>query len=201
MKSFERAIYQLLWPEKRPGNIGYVTASGKTLKGQVDVTTETSYLRVPWGFLPDFLRPFVEALAGTKFVTDDGLQLGPIPAGTPVNLLAGIDLDKIAGPIDELEHRLQILELLKQLAKDLKSLPANASDEQARHVFGNAVDQFLALDKCPDFIQQRPLFWDRLFQGRAGTHGRRQAGSDRISENLLNCGLRLGQCANMSGGV
>jgi hypothetical protein len=155
MKSFQSGIEQLLWPEKRAGNIGYVTASGKTLKGQVDVTTERSYLRVPKGFLPDFLQPFVEALAGTKFVTDDGLQLGPIPAGTPVNLLANIDLDKRADPIDELGHRLQILELLKQLAKDLKALPENATDDQARHVFGNAVDQFLALDKCPDFIVNR----------------------------------------------
>ena len=52
MKSFDASIEQMLWPEKRPGNIDYVTASGKTLRGQVDVTTATSYLRVPRGYLP-----------------------------------------------------------------------------------------------------------------------------------------------------
>jgi hypothetical protein len=33
MKSFDNSIEQMLWPEKRLGNISYVTASGKTLRG------------------------------------------------------------------------------------------------------------------------------------------------------------------------
>src|SRR5437764_1938479 len=38
MKSFDSGIEQLLWPEKRQGNLTYKTASGKALRGRVDVT-------------------------------------------------------------------------------------------------------------------------------------------------------------------
>ena len=55
MSSFDNAIEQMLWPEKRAGNISYATASGKMLRGQINLTTATSYLRVPKGFLPDLL--------------------------------------------------------------------------------------------------------------------------------------------------
>ena len=155
MKSFESSIQQMLWPEKRQGNIEYQTASGKTLKGQIDVTTETSYLRVPKGFLPEFIQPFVEPLKWSNVLTEDGLQLGPIPKGTAVDLIANIDFDKREDPIEDLQHKLDIVKLLTKLKIDIKSLPKGATDEQARHVFSNAVDQMLALNKCPDFIVNR----------------------------------------------
>jgi hypothetical protein len=55
MKSFDSGIEQLLWPEKRKGDRKYMTASGKEVPGIIDVTSATSYLRVPKGYLPDFL--------------------------------------------------------------------------------------------------------------------------------------------------
>ena len=61
------------------------------LKGQIDVTSETSYLRVPKGFLPEFVQPFVEPLKWSNVLTEDGLQLGPIPKGTPIDLIANIE--------------------------------------------------------------------------------------------------------------
>lgn len=156
LKSFNSAIEQLLWPEKRTGNIQYVTASGHTLVGQVDLTTETSYLRIPKGFLPDFLLPFVEPLSfGSNIFTVDGLQLGPIPKGTPVNLLANIDLDKRDDLIDDVEHKLELAKLLLTIKRDLKALPKDATDEQASAVFRNAVGPLLAVSKCPDFIVNR----------------------------------------------
>ncbi len=36
---------------------------GRRLQGQIDVTTETSYLRVPKGFLPEFVQPVARACA------------------------------------------------------------------------------------------------------------------------------------------
>jgi hypothetical protein len=155
MESFDSSIQQLLWPEKRPGNIQYQTASGKMLRGQIDLTTETSYLRVPKGFLPDFLQPLVEPLKWSNVFTEDGLQLGPIPKGTPVNLIANIDLDKREDPVEDLQHKLDIVKLVVRLKFDIKALPKDATDEQARRVFANAVDQMLALNKCPDFIVNR----------------------------------------------
>ena len=155
MQSFDSAIHQMLWPERRPGNIAYQTASGKTLQGQVDVTTETSYLRIPKGFLPEFVQPLLEPVPWSSVFTEDGLQLGPIPKGTPVNLIANIDLDKREDPIEDVQHKADILKLLLKLKIDIKLLPKNATDDQARHVFSNAVDQMLALSKCPDFIVNR----------------------------------------------
>lgn len=158
MQSFDNSIEQMLWPEKRKGNINYKTASGKTLPGWIDRTYETSYLRVATGYLPSFLRkiqPLVGALSHGSFFNEQGLELGPIPKGTPVNLLSNIDLDRREGLAANLRHKRQIVELLIKIKKDLKALPKNATDEQARKVFTNLVDPLLAASKCPDFVVNR----------------------------------------------
>jgi hypothetical protein len=155
MQSFDDSIEQMLWPEKRKGNINYKTASGKTLPGWIDRTYETSYLRVPKGYLPKFLQPLVGVLSHGSFFNEEGLELGPIPKGTPVNLLSNIDLDRREGLVANLRHKRQIVELLIKIKKDLKALPKNATDEQARKVFTNLVDPLLAASKCPDFVVNR----------------------------------------------
>ncbi|WP_198017261.1 hypothetical protein [Methylocapsa acidiphila] len=165
LASFNSSIEQMLWPEKRTGNIDYVTASGKKLRGQVDVTTAPSYLRVPKGYLPDFLQagfnnseklqPLVEALRLGHFFDEDGVALGPIPKGTPVALLGNIDLDKRDNPIDEIKHIAQLGKVLLKLKFDLKALPSDASDDDARRVFSNVLDDLLAVNKCPDFVVNR----------------------------------------------
>ncbi len=48
-----------------------------------------------------------------------------------------------------------MVKLLVKLKFDLASLPANASDEQARQVFANLVPEMLALSKCPDYVVNR----------------------------------------------
>ena len=90
MESFQDSIEQMLWPEKRDKD----SVLGDKVPGVIDRTTQTSYLRVPAGYLPDLLRPllgprqrFVPWLFG-----DDGVEIGPIPAGTPVDLLANLDM-------------------------------------------------------------------------------------------------------------
>jgi hypothetical protein len=145
----------MLWPEKRKGNMEYKTASGKMLPGWIDLTYETSYLRVPKGYLPDFFQPLVGLLSHGSFFNEEGLELGPIPKGTPINLLSNIDLDKREGLLANLEHKRQIAELLIKIKKDLKALPKNATDEEARKVFANLVNPLLAASKCPDFIVNR----------------------------------------------
>jgi hypothetical protein len=147
MKSFDSGIEQLLWPEKRKGDRKYLTASGKLVPGIVDVTSATSYLRVPKGYLPDFLQPLVEPLSDLDphVFGAGGIEIGPIPQGTPINLLSNIDL----------EQRGKTLKALLKAKVDLKSLPRDASDEQARAVFGNLVDPLLDVSKCPDFVVNR----------------------------------------------
>jgi hypothetical protein len=158
MSSFDSSIEQMLWPEKREGNVSYVTASGKMLRGQINLTTSTSYLRVPRGFLPDLVAkgnidPLIEL--SRHLFDEDGVAIGPIPKGTPVGLLGNIDLDRREDLFEDLEHKLKIAKLLLKLKKDLKALPRDASDEDARKSFSNVVDDLLSVSKCPDFIVNR----------------------------------------------
>jgi hypothetical protein len=173
LKSFESAIEQMLWPEKRISkyekygqhDIDYVTASGKTLRGAVDVTTQTSYLRVPKGYLPDLLQVgfdagedvkwLVDALRLGHFVDENGVAIGPIPKGTPVALIGNLDLDKRENPFENLLHKAKVLKLLAKLKIALKSLPPNPSDEDARKAFAGSYQDLLELNKCPDFIANR----------------------------------------------
>lgn len=173
LKSFESSIEQLLWPEKRISkyetygqhDIDYVTASGKTLRGAVDVTTQTSYLRVPKGYLPDLLKVGVEAGEDVKwlvdalrlghFVDENGVAIGPIPKGTPVALIGNLDLDKRDDPFENLLHKAKVLKLLAKLKIALKFLPPDATDEDARKAFASTYGDLLELNKCPDFIANR----------------------------------------------
>lgn len=153
MKSFDSAVEQLLWPEKREGKLKYKTASGKELSGHIDVTSASSYLRVPAGYLPRFLR----LLPSLR----DGIELGPIPKGTPINLLSNMDL----------EQKLRVGQVLLRATGDLARLRFHrgASDEEARKVFANLVEPMLAVSKCPDFIVNRGhYFGTQYMPGEAG---------------------------------
>lgn len=155
MASFDSAIEMLLWPEKRQGNFQVMTRSGKTHPGTIDVTSETSYLRVNSGYLPKFLQD-LEGLVSRWLpwlFDDDGVQLGPIPQGTPVGLLSNIDLEK----------RAQVLELLLKIKHDLKQLPAGATDEEARKVFARLVQPLLAVSKCPDYVVDKGHYFGTGF--------------------------------------
>ncbi len=155
MQSFNDSIGKMLWPEKRKGNIQYQTASGKMLPGWVDRTSATSYLRIPSGYVPELLEKLVDVISRGSLVGERGIELGPIPKGTPVNLLSGIDLDRRDGIIDRIKHKAQLLKLLLKIKKDLKSLPKDATDEQAAKVFADLVDPLVKAAKCPDYIVNR----------------------------------------------
>ena len=87
---------------------------------------------------------------------DEGIVIGPIPAGTPVDLLANLDLlGETAGVEDKIAHQKKVVDLLLKMKHDLESLPKSASDEEARKVFANLVDPLLAVSKCPDFVVNR----------------------------------------------
>ncbi len=132
MAAFEDGITQMLWPEKRKGNGTFATQSGKSLPGWIDRTTQTSYLNIAPGYVPSELKP----LAGAG-----GIRIGPIPEGTPVNLLANIDLSKP-----------DVLLLLLKIKNKLDALPAGASDDEARKVFAPLVPELLKASKCADFV-------------------------------------------------
>ena len=132
MASFDDAITKLLWPEKRQGDKQYMTRSGKLVPGVIDRTTETSFLRVQGGFLPDFLQPLVGFFSHWLpwLFGEGGVEIGPIPKGTPINLISNIDLSS---------SKVQLLKLLLQIKKDLKALPRDATDEQGRAALAGLV--------------------------------------------------------------
>jgi len=154
MKSFQNSIEQMLWPEKRDKD----TVLGDKIPGRIDRTTQQSYLRVAPGFLPDFLRGsggFLSKYFPAVF-SDEGIEIGPLPTGTPVGLLSNIDLFvETSGFVDRAGRDADILKLLLEMKRALKQLPHGASDEEASRVLRPLVPRLLEFNKCPDLIVNR----------------------------------------------
>ena len=154
MRSFQDSIEKMLWPERRDKD----DLLPNSLPGKIDRTTQKSYIRIPAGFLPDALRPLLSPahrLLPALFGLED-VVIGPIPAGTPVDLLANLDLlGEGLPPTQKLEHQQRVIKLLLKLKIDLARLPENATDDQARDVFKTLVPELLALSKCPDYVVNR----------------------------------------------
>src|SRR5260370_15073786 len=89
MASFIDSISKMLWPEKREKDAVF----GDKIPGVIDRTTVTSWLRVPTGYLPDVLKDAQDVLQliAPKLFYQGGLEIGPIPAGTPIDLFANFD--------------------------------------------------------------------------------------------------------------
>jgi hypothetical protein len=155
LDSFQDSIEQMLWPEKRDKD----EVLGDKIPGKIDRTTQTSYLRISYGYLPDALQSLRGIARFFPWLIDDKakmIQIGPIPKGSPVGLLTNIDpLGESTDPIAKAQHDKQLLELVVKISADLAKLPPGATDEQARQVFSNVAEQMLSLSKCPDLIVNR----------------------------------------------
>jgi hypothetical protein len=152
MRSFQASIEQMLWPEKREKD----ELLGDKIPGKMDRTTKPSYLRVSSGYLPEFLTKLPVEQLLPKLFDDDGIQIGPIPSGTPVGLLANLDpLSETRDLTEIARHQAKVKDLLLKMAKDLAQLPAGYTEEQAREKFRNLVEPLLSLSKCPDFVVNR----------------------------------------------
>jgi hypothetical protein len=161
MKSFDDSIRQMLWPNLREKDSllsdkipGLIDRVGDRLPPGHE--TQPVFLKVSAGYLPDVLantqgvgrRLFPWLFGG------EGIQIGPIPRGTPIGLLSNLKL--LAEPGDnQVDHDTRLAKLLLQMIADLKALGPNATDEQARKVFAPLVPQLLALSKCPDLVVNR----------------------------------------------
>jgi hypothetical protein len=170
LESFQNSIEQMLWPEKRDKD----ELLGDKIPGKIDRTTETSYVRISYGYLPDALQPLRGIARFFPWLVDDKakmIQIGPIPKGTPVGLLANLNpLPESADPAERLDHARKLLSLIHTLNADLAKLPQGASDDEARKVLANTVEQFLALSKCPDLIVNRGHYigTDKFADGEPG---------------------------------
>jgi hypothetical protein len=154
MASFDDAITKMLWPEKREKD----AVLGDKVPGVIDRTNVTSWLRIPTGYLPDVIKNAQDVLQliAPKLFNEGGIEIGPIPAGTPVGLLANFDpLPDTTRLRERIAHDKAVVKAVVQLVRDLKSLPQGATDEQARQVFANVGEQLFALSKCPDYVVNR----------------------------------------------
>lgn len=130
MEAFNDAIEKLLWPEKRLG------------VDSIWRTTRECSLQLQAAAIPEPLRTLLK-----PHVDNDGyFRLGPIPAGTPVNLLANIDPDT-----DHKQLVALCLKIKKVLAQiKLQRLDSTATKELMRAELAPAL---LAVSKCPDLIE------------------------------------------------
>ena len=84
------------------------------------------------------------------------MQIGPIPAGTPVDLFGNLELMRDGGSTaDRAQHGGEILKLLVAIEHNLRTLPPEATDEEARKQFAALGDRLFKLSKCPDFVVNR----------------------------------------------
>jgi hypothetical protein len=129
MRAFNDGIEKLLWPEKRDGEIS------------IRITKQPSFLRIPQSFLPEALKTL--CVAGF-------LNLGPIPKGTPINLVANFD-PKI-GNLLKLLPSANLALLSANQDSDFAQLTATPTgNEKVQRL----VSDLLSLSNCPDLIEDR----------------------------------------------
>ncbi len=184
MRSFQASIEEMLWPERRLKD----SKLGGKVPGVIDRTTTRSFIKISGGYLPDALKNtlgFSQRLAPWLF-GDGGIELGPIPAGTPVSLLANLNpLSEDPDPAKRLQHADRIFKIVVTLNGDLQKLGKDASDEQAAQVFGNVVDPLLELSKCPDLIVNRGHYFGTDFLEPGEQPGVRPPGVNDADKRAL----------------
>ena len=163
MRSFDDSIRQMLWPERRDKD----SLLGDRIPGVIDRVGDRApagydggpaYVTVPAGYLPALTKRKLalnKALFPALF-NDEGVRLGPIPKGTPIGLLANLNLlseDRSPAAIDRQVERVSAL--LVQLLERLHKLGGNATNDQARAAFADMVEPLLELNKCPDLVINR----------------------------------------------
>jgi hypothetical protein len=140
MDAFHDAIRKLLWPENRDG------------ARSIWRTTEESWLQVPESYLHGPLARLLK-----DHITTDpksgarAFAFGPIPKGTPVNLLANTDLElsgiRKAGDLAGfLIHALRTMKAVKN-----KGLTGDAATKELMVL----VPDLYKLNACPDFIEDK----------------------------------------------
>jgi hypothetical protein len=154
MQSFQDSIEKMLWPEKRDKD----PRLGDKIPGVIQRTTARSYLWMPTSYLPDLLQPLVSPLSRylPGIFGEDGVEIGPIPKDTPVDLLANLELvseDPDLGV--RVAHDARLAQLVLKIKHDLVNVSADMTDDQAAQNFADLVEPLFALSKCPDYVVSR----------------------------------------------
>jgi len=125
MDAFNAAIEKLLWPEKRKG------------PDSIWRTNQRCWLHIRKEYVPWALR--------FRCDKDGYLNVGPIPAGTPINLIANLE-----------PSFWDMLTLVPRIKADLDRIhDKKLDDEAAKRVLANLVPDLTKANKCPDFIEDK----------------------------------------------
>ena len=165
LKSFDASIRQMLWPETRKKD----QIIGDKVPGPsyIPRTTTTSYLSVPAGQIPaisgfrlmdwgPWFQHWAHVILPWVFTQDGDVKIGPIPKGTPINLISNLELILDSPRLDDRAvHAKKLVGVLIRLKKALKGLPENATDAQAVAAFRDLVPDLISVSKCPDFITNK----------------------------------------------
>jgi hypothetical protein len=178
MHEFDIAIRQMLWPETRATDpiIG-PKVPGPSL---IDRTDSVSYIKVPQGFVSPPVRDLLkiaELLLPMTKGPDGDVQIGPIPQGTPIGLLANLDLDP--------GEKLSFAERLRRDKTIVGLLNSGLADLKRGGNFDNLVDPLLKLSKCPDLIVNRGhYFGTSMLDPAEGEPGLSDADKNALIEFL-----------------
>ena len=164
MDSFNDSIEKMLWPEKRDKD----SILGDKVPGFIYRTDTESYIRIAPGFLPEGLGdllgwsqrwlPWLHRWFPWLF-GEEGIQIGPIPKGTPVSLLTNIDLEI------GLRDKAKLIGVVLDIKAKLKRV-AGASEAEAAKVFREdkeLVQKLIELSKCPDYVVNKGHYFGTSF--------------------------------------
>jgi hypothetical protein len=149
MRSFERSIEEMLWPERRQKDPLFANETGPGV-GVIDRLTVDSYLEVPESYISAPLRPLIRlSRRWFPFIGGEGdsVRVGPFPKGMPIGLLTNIDL--LGEDLSEEErdrHRGKLRTLIKRALRELKG---NRDFDAA---FAALAEDMFAVSKCKDLV-------------------------------------------------
>jgi hypothetical protein len=114
-------------------------------------TTKTSYINIPLVYMPKDLGDLIARRHPELIDANKNLAIGPIPAGTPINLISNTNLD--AG----LRLGWRRLKLFKSIIDTLIAIKAqHLNEQQATDLMKQrVVPKFLAINKCADFVEDK----------------------------------------------
>lgn len=154
MEAFDDAITKLLWPEKRAGAAGNKDgADGQSTS--LWLTTQESWLKVPESYIHSstLRRKLRDHLETDPETGEKSFAFGPIPKGTPVNLLANTNLElsgiRKAGDLASL-----LIDSVKVM-KDIQRQGLTGDAATKRWLESPVVKDLYKLNSCPDFIEDR----------------------------------------------
>ena len=159
MRVFTDAIEQMLWPERRPKDPIFANDTGPGV-GTIDRTTAESVLSVPSGYIPSELRGLlgIGQRLLPMFFRNGAVEIGPIPRGFPISLLANVDMlgPNELTPRERADRAKMMVALLTRIKNDLRRGRDAFADPQT-------VDMLLSLNKCKDFVVNKGHYFGTSF--------------------------------------